>query len=156
GISDAVIEARGYRTTDDGKELVPLGFASRQLRQSGLLLPLHATDGSQPFCVYRPDSPRMEKDKKIIKYEIPSGHGVRLDCPPTCRPKLADPSIPLWITEGQKKADSLASRGACVVALLGVWNFKGQNDFGGTTFLADWDYIALNGRDVRIVFDSDV
>jgi hypothetical protein len=30
-------------------------------------------------------------------------------------------------------------------------------DKGGVTFLADWDYIALNnGRDVRIAYDSDV
>lgn len=28
--------------------------------------------------------------------------------------------------------------------------------YGGTALLADWDYIALNGRNVRIVFDSDV
>jgi hypothetical protein len=64
--------------------------------------------------------------------------------------------VPLWITEGQKKADALASRGLCAVALLGVWNWKGKNDLGGTTLLADWDYVALGGREVRIVFDSDV
>src|SRR5205823_8874166 len=42
------------------------------------------------------------------------------------------------------------------VALLGVWNFKGQNGLGGVTVLADFDYIAWNGRAVRIVFDNDV
>ena len=69
---------------------------------------------------------------------------------------LGDPQIPLWVTEGQKKADALASRGPCAIALLGVWNFKGKNSFGGTSLLADFDYIALNGRDVHIVFDNDV
>lgn len=155
GIADAIIEARGYRTITDHKELTRLGFTSRQLRPPGLLLPLHTTDGSQPCSIFRPDHPR-EKDGKIIKYEIPSGQGMRLDCPPWCRSMLADPSLPLWLTEGQKKADALASRGACAVALLGVWNFKGRNPFGGTTFLADWDYVALNGRDIRIVFDNDL
>ena len=106
--------------------------------------------------VYRPDAPRHGKDGKLIKYELPKDAGVRLDCPPRCQPMLADPSIPLWITEGQKKADALASHGLCAIALLGVWNFKGRNPFGGTTLLADFDYIALNGRDVRIVFDNDV
>lgn len=154
GISGAIIEARGYRTVTDHKELTALGFASRQLQVPGLLLPLHATDGSQPFFVFRPDRPR-EKDGKPVKYEIPEGQGIRLDCPPLCRARLADPSVPLWLTEGQKKADALASRGACVVALLGVWNFKGKNPFGGVTFLADWDYVALPGREVRIVFDND-
>jgi Domain of unknown function (DUF3854) len=155
GIADEKIAARGYRTITNVKELVALDFANKQLRQPGLLLPLHATDGSIPLYVYRPDHPR-EIDGKILKYEIPKGAGVRLDCPPSCRPFLADPSIPLWITEGQKKADSLASRGACAIALLGVWGFKGRNSFGGTTFLNDWDHIALNDRDVRFTYDSDV
>jgi hypothetical protein len=43
-----------------------------------------------------------------------------------------------------------------VVVLLGVNNFKGKNPYGGITFLPDWDDVALNGRDVRVVFDSDV
>ena len=55
-----------------------------------------------------------------IKYEMPKDSGIRLDCPPMCQPQLADPRVPLWITEGQKKADALASRGLCAVALLGV------------------------------------
>jgi Domain of unknown function (DUF3854) len=106
--------------------------------------------------VYRSDTPRTGKDGRAYKYEFPKGAGVKLDCPPHCRPMLPDPSIPLWITEGQKKADALASHGLCAIALLGVWNFKGKNPFGGTTLLADFDYIALDGRDVRIVFDNDV
>lgn len=81
---------------------------------------------------------------------------MRVDCPPVCRPALADPAVPLFITEGQKKADALASRGACAIALLGVWNFKGRNDFGGATLLADFDYIAFDNRPVYLVFDSDV
>ena len=81
---------------------------------------------------------------------------MRIDCPPLCHEKLADPKIPLWVTEGQKKADALTSRGACAIALLGVSSFKGRNIFGGVIFLADWDYIALNARDIRIVFDNDL
>ena len=145
-----------------------LGFAPAQCRAPGLLLPLWTPDGSNGHYVYRPDNPRVYDDKRrgrladgtyhqrVIKYELPKGAAVRLDCPPTCRPLLSDPAVPLFITEGQKKADALASRGACAVALLGVWNFKGRNDFGGTTLLADFDYIALDNRPVYLVFDSDV
>lgn len=167
GIADAVIAARGYRTVTDAEELRTLGFSPAQCRVPGLLLPLHTTDGGNGLYVYRPDNPRVHVDKakrepdgshpnKAIKYETPKGTGVRLDCPPACQPRLADPRVPLWITEGQKKADALASRGLCAVALLGVWNFKGKNEFNAVTFLADFDYIALKDRDVRIVFDSDV
>ena len=185
-ISDLVIQARGYRTIHSAEELRRLGFAASQCRLPGLLLPLWTTAGDNALPVYRPDNPRVIEDKsasrgsdglypnKVIKYELPRGASVRLDCPPVCQPNLADPRIPLWITEGQKKADALASLGSpaslgtpaslgspaslglTAIALLGVWNFKGKNELGGVTFLADWDMIALKNRPVRIVFDSDV
>jgi len=160
-IGDEEIRARGYRTVYDRKELASLGFASPQRRVPGLLLPLHPTDGGDPpLYVYRPDNPRRQQNRaghvKVIKYEVPKGAGTRLDCPPRCLHDLKDPSVPLWITEGQKKADALTSHGFCAIALLGVWNWRSKNDLGGTTFLNDWDHVALDNRDVRIVFDSDV
>src|SRR5262245_45735780 len=112
-IDEATIAARGYRTITDHKELTALGFNKRQLRVPGLLLPLHTTDGSQPLSVYRPDSPYTDAKGKSRKYEFPAKQGMRLDCPPACHPQLADPRVELWITEGQKKADALASAGAC-------------------------------------------
>lgn len=159
-ISEEVIKTRGYRSVDSPSELAELGFSPGQ-RRRGLLLPLHTTDGKNSVHVLRPDEPRRLPSKatgeiKTLKYELPKGCSVRLDCPSVCQPKLKDPTVTLWITEGQKKADSLASKGCCAVAVLGVWNFKGRNQLGGTTFLADWDYIAFENRDVRIVFDSDV
>ena len=154
GISDEVITERGYRTisASQGKEY---GFPPSQCR-SGLLMPVWTTDGKNPLYILRPDDPRLGKDGKPLKYEMPRGQSVRIDCPPRCLTRLADPSIPLWVTEGIKKDDAMASRGLCTIALLGVWNFKGRNDKGGITLLADFDYIALNGRQVYIVFDSDV
>jgi hypothetical protein len=72
------------------------------------------------------------------------------------REKLGDPSIPLWITEGIKKGDSLTSRGLCTVTLLGVWNWRETNEHGGKTALPEWEDIALNERRVFVVYDSDV
>ena len=37
--------------------------------------------------------------------------------------QLGDPAVPLWITEGVKKADCGALHGLCIVALSGVWNW---------------------------------
>jgi hypothetical protein len=159
GITDEVIQARGYRsiTTEDFSLLKGAGFSRKQWPNvPGLLLPLWTTDGQNGLMVYRPDTPRIDAKGTIQKYEIPPKRGVRLDCPPRCQPKLKDPSIPLWVTEGQKKADAMASHDLCAIALLGVWNFKGKNPLGGVTFLADWDYVGLKNREVRIVFDSDV
>ncbi|MDQ3754021.1 MAG: DUF3854 domain-containing protein [Acidobacteriota bacterium] len=167
GISNEVIAARGYRTVTNEKELIPLGFSTVQRRTPGLLIPGYAPDGSNSFNSFRPDAARVMENRRrrnpdgsfkqrVIKYETPSDSGLRVDCPPVCFEQIKDPNIPFWTTEGAKKADALASRGLCAISLNGVWGFKGKNEFGGVTFLADWDYIALKGRDVRIVFDSDV
>ena len=167
GISEQVIRERGYRTITSEGDLVQYGFSPAQRRVPGLLIPLHTTDGKVALHVYRPDNPRTYEDRskrdpdglrpvKVLKYEIPKGTGVRLDCPPACLSGLKNPAIPLYITEGQKKADALATEGACAIDLLGVWNFKGRNEFGATTILADFDFIAWENRSVRIVFDSDV
>jgi uncharacterized protein DUF3854 len=160
GIADTVIGERGYRSIDSTQgytELKTLGFSQAQARLApGLLLPLYTTDGLQPLTIFRPDHPTFDTNGRVRKYLMPKGASVRLDCPPRCQPVLADPHIPLWLTEGQKKADSLASRDAVALCLLGVWNFKGKNPLGGTTLLADFDYVAWNGREVRLVFDNDV
>lgn len=156
GISDEVIKERGYESVLGKKQLADLGFSSVQQRVPGLLIPQWGVDGKETGYQYRTDNPRTNSKQKAIKYENPAGSSIRLDCPPRCWERLGDPSIPLWITEGSKKADALASHGVCAVSLTGVWGFKGKNKVGGTTFLADWDYIALKGRQSNLVFDSDI
>jgi hypothetical protein len=156
GISVDVIKERGYRSLLGKTELVKAGFTASQQRTPGVLIPLWSVDGKEAGCQYRPDNPRVDTRERPIKYETPRGSSNRLDCPPRCHKMLGDPQVPLWITEGCKKADALASHGACAISLTGVWGFKGRNEFGGITFLADWDYIALRGRKVYLAFDSDI
>jgi putative DNA primase/helicase len=171
GISDDVIKARAPRTSTGRSELKSLGILiNKGAHTRGLLLPLHGVDGQPahfcnpdinpegaiPFTVYRPDVPQFDRDGKPRKYLAPKGAGTRIDCPPMAQPSLGNPAIPLWITEGQKKADALISRGACAIALLGVWNWRGKNEDGGLTALPEWNFIALKSRDVHVVFDSDV
>lgn len=156
GISLEVILERGYRSILGKAELERLGFSGAQRRTPGILIPLWGVDGKQVGYQYRPDSPRINQKGKPVKYENPIGSRIRLDCPPRCQKMLANPQIPLWVTEGSKKADALSSKGACAVSLTGVWGFKGKNELGGVVFLADWDYIALKGRTIYLTFDSDV
>ena len=155
GIAPEVIEGRGYRTVERKVELKDLGFAQSQQNVPALLIPVLGVDGGVVGYQARPDQPRI-KDGKALKYETIAGMRMRLDVHPAARSMIGDPNIPLFITEGIKKADALVSRGACAIALLGVWNFRGTNDLGGKTALADWEHIALNDRRVYIVFDSDV
>jgi hypothetical protein len=161
-ISDDVIRERGYRTIYNAHDLADYNIPAAQRRAPSLLLPLHTTEGQIGFYVLRPDDPRVFEDKegnrKIIKYETPKNELIRLDCPPRCREQLGDPSVPLWITEGQKKADALASAGQYAIALLGVWNYvtKRIDRKGRVRFDVDWECVEVKGRVVYIVFDSDV
>ena len=156
GISVDVIRERGYRSLLGKSELGKLGFTPAQQRAPGILIPLWSVDGKEAGHQFRPDHPRTNGRAKPVKYESPTGSSNRLDCPPRSQKAIGNPQVPLWITEGSKKADALASKGACAVSVTGVWGFKGKNQFGGITFLADWDYVALKGRTVYLAFDSDI
>jgi hypothetical protein len=157
GITQEVIDTRGYRTVDTKRELKRLGFSERQCNKPGLLIPVYSPTGDIATYQYRPDKPRIDKKGRPIKYETPSGTRMVLDVHPVAQEMLGNPSIPLFITEGLKKSDALVSRGLCAVTLLGVWSWRGTNEHGGKTALYEWDYVALNnGRRVYIVFDSDV
>lgn len=156
GISVDVMKERGYRSLLGKSELGKLGFTPAQQRAPGIIIPLWSVDGKEAGHQFRPDHPRTNNRGKPVKYEIPTGSSIRLDCPPRCQKTVGDPKTPLWITEGSKKADALASKGACAISVTGVWGFKGKNQFGGITFLTDWDYVALKNRPVYLAFDSDI
>lgn len=154
GISIEVIRERGYRSILDVSELLELGFSEAQCSVPGILIPLRPPDGSGGSHQYRPDIPRTKRGK-AVKYETPKGGRLRLDVPPRCRKDIDDPNVPLWVTEGLKKGDALASRGLCAMSLVGVWGSRGTNVKGGKLNIADWGDIALNGREVTVCFDSD-
>jgi putative DNA primase/helicase len=160
-ISREVAEQRGYQTIRTKSGLAEFGFGRSQQIIPTLLVPVWGVTGEIATRQHRPDSPRERKGKgngksKIVKYETPDGSRMVLDVPPGARAGIGDPKVPLWITEGVLKADSAVSAGLCCVAVLGVWNWRGTNADGGKTALADWECVALNGREVFIVFDSDV
>ena len=156
GISPSVIKGRGYRSLLGKSHLENLGFSSSQRHVPGILIPLWSVDGDGIVGYqFRPDSPRLNSKGRPIKYETPKGATNRLDCPPVCRSNLSNPGIPLWITEGVKKADALASLGECVIDITGVWNWRAKNNFGGITVSSDFDSIALNDRQVYLAPDSD-
>ncbi|MBA3951797.1 MAG: DUF3854 domain-containing protein [Rubrobacter sp.] len=156
-ISEGVVKARGYRTDEKKADLKRLGFSDAQCTPPGLLIPVHSPRGEIVNYQFRSDMPRIGSNGKPVKYEMPKGSRMTLDVHPFARGMLADPSTPLWITEGVKKGDALVSRGLCVVTLLGVWSWRGTNERGGTVALPEWEHVALNGvRQVYIVFDSDV
>lgn len=155
-ISVDVARERGYRSVDTKTNLEAHGFSPAQRRVPGLLVPIHGVSDGPALYQYRPDAPRLTDAGRTVKYETPTGSRLVLDVPPRARLRLGDPSVPLWITEGARKADAAVSAGLCCVALLGVWGWRGTNGDGGKTVLPDWHEVALNGRPVFVCFDSDV
>ena len=151
GIAPAVVAERGYYTAKTKAELARLGFSERQRRTPALVVPMYSPAGDLVTHQIRADAPRENSGGKAIKYETPSGSPIRLDVHPSQSERVKDASVPLWITEGVKKADSLVSRGQCVVALQGVWCWQKDG-----VPLRDWEDIRMWGRSACVIFDSDV
>jgi DNA-binding HxlR family transcriptional regulator len=156
-LTTVVVDARGYVSVDRKADLERRGFAPRQRNVPALVVPLFSVTGEPAGFQCRPDEPRFSNDGKPIKYETPAGMGMVLDVHPLARPLLGRPDVPLIVTEGVRKADAaLSVLGVPAVALMGVWNWRGRNDDGGMTALADWEYVHLKGRRVIVALDSDV
>jgi putative DNA primase/helicase len=157
-IAADVVEERGYCALPTSAMIKERGFAAFQADTAPCLgIPLWGIDGVQRDWQIRPDTPRISSKGEPIKYETPHKHRLFLDVHPRMRQHLGDTTIALWVTEGIKKSDSLTSQGACTIGLFGgVWGFRGTKADGVKGVLDDWNDVALNERDVRIVFDNDV
>ena len=153
-----LIEQRGYQSLPQPEDLIDRGFSKAQATTAPALgIPLWDVHGQRHGWQIRPDAPRQLSSGKIFKYELPKGDRLILDVHPGVQPLLGDPQAPMWITEGIRKGDALASQGVCALGLIGgVWGFRGSNEHGGKVILPDWDYVALNGREVIVVYDSDI
>ena len=170
GIAEDVVCERGYTTSSGYQELRQLGLVfPSNTHTFGLLMPIFTPDGARPthfmaktnsavpLTVYRPDVPAYGKDGRARKYILPYQALPRLNCHPRSVPAMPDPHVPLWVTEGCKKADALVSHGACALDIGGVWSWIGSNAQGGKSLaLPDFRDVAWQGRDVRLVFDSDI
>lgn len=152
GVAPDIIAGRGYRTAAKRSEL-PEDFKPYQ-RRPGLLIPVRSPSGASGHRL-RPDHPRKGKDGKPRKYEQPADTPNMIDVHPRNMAAIRDASVDLWVAEGEKKADSLTSRGLCAVALFGVWGWCVPGTHG-KELLPDFEHVALSGRRVYIVFDADV
>jgi len=154
-ISRAVMSRRGYWTAVSDDLMKQYGFGGVPF--PALLIPIWDVHGQLAYHLARPDTPLPDPDRPGHDRKYLQPHNTRpvIDVHPSIRDKLADPSVPLDLTEGVKKADAAVSAGLVCVAIFGVWSWRGANRYGGLTALACWDAIALNNRRVRLVFDSD-
>ena len=96
------------------------------------------------------------RDGKPAKYEVPYRQSNGLDTNPMIRDLVADPSVPLIVTEGTLKADSAVGVGLCAVDLVGVWSWAAKDATGHRRLLDHFDQFVLAGRRVVLAFDADV
>jgi P4 family phage/plasmid primase-like protien len=157
-INAEAITARGYETlygSDEDKARlkalhIPRWAIREDMAYPGILMPMYRVTGEEIGAQWKPAIPQEAPGGKLEKYASQAGVPNRLDVPPGVADSVRDPSDPLWITEGIKKGDCLASLGKAVVTLTGVFNWRSKH---GT--LGDWEDIPLRGRSVVICFDSD-
>lgn len=158
GVNPEVARERGYRSADTKTQLKSIGFAEGQRNIPGLVIPTHdvvSTNGECAGYQFRPDVPRAV-DGRVVKFETPRGARLSLDVHPRVRAHLANPDVPLWITEGPVKADAAVSHGLACIALFGVYAWRAKNDFGGTAVVPQLEWLHLKDRRVFLAFDSDV
>ena len=98
------------------------------------------------YCRIKPDQPR----KSGGKYEAPKGKGNRPYFPSATISSLDDTSVPLFITEGEKKALSMSIAGYASIGIAGVdcWGKGGE-------LIPDLRQLNWNDRKVYIAFDFD-
>src|SRR5215213_291928 len=149
-IHSAVALERGYYLEKTKKGLERLGFKRSQQRVPALVIPRFSPSGDPISAQIKPHNPHVEErngKSRPRKYETPAGTPVRLSVPPRAVPMMRDARKTLYITEGDKKADALASVGECCISLQGVQCWRVPED---------WEEIKLYGREVVIAFDADV
>ncbi|MFM7648802.1 MAG: DUF5906 domain-containing protein [Cyanobium sp.] len=147
---DALVAA-GYRTDQRGKLVIPY----RNPDGSPQTMP----NGS-PWIRFRLAQAEIDADPKGQKYLSLKGAGCRLYHPalsPDHEKQIGDRGVPLRITEGELKGESCAvhDRKRVTIAIGGVDSWKDKRS-GTSKPLPEFDQIPLNGREVRLCFDSDL
>ncbi len=165
GLSDAQIGASGLYSESDPVAVTALLHWTRPATALGpcLCFPFVSADGAlMGHVMVKPDRPRA-KGGKAVKYESPAGTPARAYFPPATRAALADPTVPLLVTEGMKKALKADQEGFACVGLAGVYGWcrkRTRRPDGSKTgprqLIPDLAAVAWRGRTVTIIFDSDL
>lgn len=144
GLSDETIREAGFQTVipcDINKEI---GWNVPGLT-SCYRIPYPGTDFCRYRCFY-------EEGASGPRYLQRKATGNRLYVPHSVKSVLQDTAVDLYTPEGEKKALEAAQEGLFCIGLSGLWNWKNKNE---EELIADFDRIALEGRRVFIVPDSD-
>lgn len=132
-------------------------------RQCATLIPYFRPDGKRRPDVCRarlleppPAGAFGARATEYLRYTQAKGTAAAVYWPPNVpwQAVLADPTKPLWITEGEKKAAAAGRLKIACLGLGGVWSFGRAP--AGVSLLPELEEIEWKGRTVFVAFDSDV
>lgn len=156
GISPEDAERAGMSVTENAR-FVNLGFA----RTSALVIPYADPVTGEPMTCGNTDRPFVRvryleevtnHEGKVVRYTQPKGSHVRAYFPTVTdwSGVFADPTWPIVITEGEKKALAACLQGVACIGLGGVWNWRQDDEL-----LVELQAIEWRDRQVVICYDSD-
>ncbi len=160
-LSDQQIWKLGWRSLPNGRLEIPYR------RPDGKPETCH---GVEPFKRWRLGDAEIQAlkrngTKNPGKYRSPKGNGCRLYHSALAlaaghyQERLGDRFEPLRITEGELKTEAANAHDPdrLTIGLGGVSSWRDRYDGGEDSLpLTDWDEIPLQGRQVRLCFDSDL
>jgi len=148
GLDDETIAAAGIRSLAPAEFPRYLSPGLAPKTESCYLIPYPDADGFYRVKLF----PAVQDgDGHHIRYYQPAGTTPRLYVPSLARAALTDPSVPLLVTEGEKKALKGDQEDFACIAIGGLWNWL----FAGNP-VSDLDRADWYERKVLLVPDSDV
>ena len=150
GLSDDTIREAGIKPVPPDQFNKKLGF-----NMDGLvsMYEIPFDEEYSRFKAFYEDGKAFNKDgSKKPKYMTKKDSYNRLYIPSKVTTILGDVSIPIDITEGEKKALKACQEGLYCVGITGLWNWKVKDE---NRLIQDFDRIALEGRTVYLVPDND-
>lgn len=156
GITTEQAESVGMFEVDDAGAIMDVPH------RSGIVIPYYAPNGSllhvkgRPFGRIRwldtPKATAFHGRVKAPRYGQPKNTGIQVYFPPLVdwESVLADPTVPIIITEGEAKALTACLNGYICIALGGVYNFAEAGQLVPVLANANW-----LKRPVALIYDSD-
>lgn len=157
GSEDLMPEHQRY-LADRGIKRSYWKLANYRSEPDGLVIPYPDLDGGfepdfgrKRFLPARGDQKFIQAAGQLPRLYFAPLAGTKLDWPTVC----ADPSIEVFLIEGELHTAAVAQFGVPAIGLGGVWNWSHKAN-GISTLIPDFDLVEWRGRSVVVAFDADV
>lgn len=151
GLSDETILEAGIRSVPPNEIRQRLGFDIPGTK-SCMEIP-YDKKHSRFKILYHDGQDRNANGESKPRYLATKDSGCRLYIPTKVKAFLKDTTVTLYITEGEKKSLKLTQEGLPAVATAGLWSW--MDGSAEKRLIRDFNEIALEGREVVLVPDSD-